>query len=377
MMYSNGCSRLLLLALAILLVSPAFATVKVGNGGDVLDSFLDQLRWTLVKVIRNPRPDKPVGQQCYGLERLNPAQQELCAEFVQAALESLFKLNTGPKPTPFQLVQQPIETTDPDGQPRRVAAGTECGPAGAILFHYDNVRSFEPRELYHVLVHEFGHKVSFRNRPCVTDNEAIGAFGTAGGGRKLIDAFAEALTREAIERGLIGEILGIDDFFAVSWTSASPGPDTKVLLRTERVVLDKGVFDRFQAGVGVLPDGPNLELSNSRLEPGVRYIPVLKIAENQGCRKTEDDRVRGSELSVLKVFDPLPDGTTPAAEVLVNEVFPGVNPICEEGPRDFVAPFDTSYGSYSFTLRYVGTKAAVDRKFLKRIVQPLRFLLEN
>lgn len=103
---------------------------------------------------------------------------------------------------------------------------------------------------------------------------------------------------------------------------------SRLLLPTERLVLEKGIFDKFQAGVGILPGEPNLERADPRLEPGVRYIPRLKISESAGRRKTNDASIPGSELSVLKVFDPLPDGLMPQAEVLMSRVFPGVNPIC-------------------------------------------------
>jgi hypothetical protein len=59
-------------------VAAAYATVKVGNGGDVLDSFLDQLRYLLGQVVTTARPNKPFWQQCFKRERLNAEQRSLC-----------------------------------------------------------------------------------------------------------------------------------------------------------------------------------------------------------------------------------------------------------------------------------------------------------
>jgi hypothetical protein len=357
-------------------VAPAYATVKVGNGGDVIDSFLDQMRRSLVVVVANPRPDKSVWEQCYEMDWLNLEQQALCAAFTRAALVPIAQLNTGPNATPLKHVQQPIETLDPDGQLRRVAAGTECGPVGPILFHYDTVRTYSPRQLFHLLSHEFGHKVEFLDRPCVTDIEPIGAFDEPGGGRKLMDAFAEALTMEAVERNEVGEIFALQDSFACGWTNQATGDGFESTVVAQRVVFDKGVFDRFETGVSLLPRDSFCEFKNGR-EPGVKYLPRLKISENSGCRQSKDTSVRRSELSVLKVFDPLPDGSTPPAEEILSQVFEGVNPICEDNPRDFVAPLSTSYGSYFFTLRYIGTRALGDERLMRELLRSVRFFLED
>ncbi len=362
--------------LLVCMALPAQATVKVGNGGDVIDSFLEQMRRSLVQVVAKSRPEKPVWQNCYKMNWLNADQQALCVEFTRSALVPIFNLNVGTQPTKLQQVQEPIVTRDADGNERRVAAGTECGPIGPIVFHYDTVRTYSPKQLFFLMAHEFGHKVSFRSQACVSDNESIGAFSGAGGGRLLMDAFAWVLTQEAIDRNEIGEDFGLLDVFRCGWENDSTGDSSAASVVAQRVVFDKGVFDRFETGVGLLPRDSMCELANSRLEPGVKYLVRLKISENAGCRKTRDSNSRRTEIGVLKVFAPEPNGSTRDPELISNQVFEGVNPICEEEPKDFVAPFVTSFGNFSFVVRYLSTQTLANRSLARQGIRSAQFFLK-
>ncbi len=365
----------LILALTLATMEPALATVKVGNGGDVIDSYLQNTRNALVQVVARERPNLPVWQQCYKMKWLNDDQKALCAEFTRAALQPIFGMNIGSNATKLVHIQEPIVTQDIDGSSRRVAAGTECGPSGPILFHYDTIRTYSPRQLFQLVAHEFGHKFSFWQKPCVSDNEAIGAFSNPGGGRELLDAFAWALTQEAIERQEIGDDFGIIDVFRCGWSDDASGISSSANVVSQRIVYDKGVFDRFETGVGLLPRDSMCSLANPRREPGVKYVVQLKIAENTGCRNNNNQR--RTEIAVLKIFEPAPNGTSRPAEEIAHNVFEGVNPICEKEPRDFTISFGTSYGSYSFTTRYLTTQTLTNRSFQEKSTRSAHFYSEE
>jgi hypothetical protein len=334
------------------------------------------MRRALIDVVGKTYPEKPVWRHCQAMSWLTPEQQLLCAEFTRSALLPISRLNGGERPTELKHVNEPIVVPSPSGEPRRVAAETECGAHGPIVFHYDTVRTYSPKQLFQVLAHEFGHKVAFQNAPCVGDNEPIGAFSAPGGGRKLMDAFAMALTQEALERGIIGDDFGLLDYFRCTSINNNTGDSARATVVSQRMVFDKGVFDRFETGVGIVPRDSICELSNSRFEPEARYLVRMRISENAGCRLTDDAKGRRTEIGVIKVYEPDQNGHTRPTEEIVNQVFEGVNPICENEPRDFETHFSTGYGNFSFQVRYLTTQALGNRSFAKELERSAQFVAE-
>lgn len=345
----------------LLAAQNAEATVIVRNGGDVIDSFLAQTRESLVQVVAPLSDRATVLSLADGCRKLsfNAAEQDFCEDFVRAAVPQIFKLNRGAAPTPFKLVLDPLVMRDPYGALRPVAAATDCGTAGPILFHYDTVRTYSPKQLFFVLAHEFAHKIAFQGQDCVTDNDPIGPFGAAGGGRQLIDAFATVLTEEAVKRQLVGEDYAIFDNFSCAMSDERSGFSLKSRPSVERIVFDKGRFDHYQAGIGHLPRDPFCSIESRHWN--WKYALRMTIKEPAGCRLTEKQQERITIVRVMKEFDPLPDGTRPQSEEVANQTFTNVNPICDAQPRQITIPFRHELGSATFTIDYLNTQAVGNR----------------
>ena len=59
----------------------------------------------------------------------------------------------------------------------------------------------------------------------------------------------------------------------------------------------------------------------------------------------------------------------------MSEFFEGLNPICNDKPHDFIAPFNSGLGEIYFTMRYLGTRAIGDQTLQKVIQDPMGFWL--
>ncbi|MEY3903648.1 MAG: hypothetical protein RL189_2954 [Pseudomonadota bacterium] len=347
---------------ALVSVKEATATVIVRNGGDVIDSFLAQTRESLIQVVAPLADDAHISQlasRCHKLSFLNSAEQDFCEEFVRSAVPQIFTLNRGALPTPFKLVLEPLVMPDTDGALRPVAAATDCGTAGPILFHYDTVRTYSPKQLFFVLAHEFAHKISFQGLDCVTDNDPVGPFGAAGGGRRLIDAFATVLAEAAVERGQIGEDYAIFDNFSCTMFDERSGVSLKSRPSVERIVFDKGRFDQYQTGIGHLPRDSFCSIESRHWN--WKYALRMTIKEPAGCRLSEKTQERVTIVRVMREYDPLPDGRRPQSEEVASQTLANVNPICDAQPRQITIPFSHELGTATFTINYLNTQTIGNR----------------
>jgi hypothetical protein len=374
----NLAKRILHLGIvaALLSVKDAAATVIVRNGGDVIDSFLSQTRESLIQVVAT-RPDDPkyptLESRCHKLNFLTSEQQNFCEDFVRSAVPDLFTLNRGTAPTPFKLVLDPLVMPDPLGGMRPVAAATDCGAAGPILFHYDTVRTYSPRQLFFLMAHEFAHKISFQGQTCVTDNETIGPFDASGGGRRLIDAFASVLTDAAVERQLVGDDYAIFDNFSCAMTDERSGFSLRSRPSVERIVFDKGRFDQYQTGIGHLPRDPYCSIESRQWKWA--YALRMTIKEPAGCRLFEKTQERVTIIRVMKEYDPLPDGSRLPAEEVTRQTLENVNPICDVQPRQITIPFNHELGTATFTIDYLNTQTAGNRALVRFTEQSKSSLL--
>lgn len=195
----------------ILLPLPGMATgTVIRNGGDPIFEFLMATRSSFVESLRHYLLNPEDRKNFCGANALTEPQQVFCRKFMESVAEQVLLMNQDTsKKTPFVLRKEFLEVVGPDGKNMIVAARTEVGPSGAIEFHRDSVKSMTPVQLLFLLMHEFGHKVSFEGR-YVTDDAPLGPFMT---GRELLDSVASALTQLARRYGKIGTQFGIRDIF--------------------------------------------------------------------------------------------------------------------------------------------------------------------
>jgi hypothetical protein len=80
----------------------------------------------------------------------------------------------------------------------------------------------------------------------------------------------------------------------------------------------------------------------------------VQIDESAGCRSDAPVGSRSTQLEVLRVHDPNPDGTVPPDEILASQTLADVNPICEKEPRWL----ELSSAGVEFRCQYRGTQGA-------------------
>jgi hypothetical protein len=185
----------LLLSLKIGLLclsSVASGSTKVGNGGDIMAVFLEQIRFSIVEVASQALKQGKV-DLCDKVERLNEEEQQYCNRKLLELLPELVKLLSSRPIVPLVIQDEEIYVELPEGKRRPVMAITECGKEGAIFFHFSGVRLLSPSRLFQLMTHEFLHKVPFEGRECLQDLDTPGPFNEIEGGRRLLDAMADAM----------------------------------------------------------------------------------------------------------------------------------------------------------------------------------------
>lgn len=312
---------------------PAFSIAKVGNGGDIVDVFLDEIRIALRDSAREPLLSDALASQCDHVPE--PSERAGCRAFVLRAVPQLRQLLE--HPPAFQLVFEPLVLQD--GRP--VQAGTECEAAAPVLFHYDSIKSMLPAQLFHLAAHELGHKVRNGQGGCVDDDSPQEGFAS---GRRLLDSFAAAWTAHAAERKLIQESFGIKDEFSCGIFYAG----VPFQARSSFQVLRR--FDD-RANPSVYRTGPHEFVGSDTcvardFRTGVTLAFRFRIHEAGGCRR-DDVQARGVTAWIERR---VPGSQAP--EILKLVELRGRNPLCES---DSGEPIALEVDGVGFCSEYLGS----------------------
>ena len=328
---------------------------SVGNGGDTLFYFLEDIRRSLVATMKNLDAKNPIHLTICNLAHLTAAQRNKCHDVLIATQSQWLRLNQGENKTKFLLKEEPLLVPGPGGIPQKVDARTLLGPDGDIEFHRDSIKLYSPIQMMKLISHEFGHKLIFQEKS-IGDDEPFPPFDT---GREFLDAVAASLTNYAQNSGLIGSQFGLRDHFVCR--IELNGFKVPSLNSTLRRTFDSG-FKRYETSLSKLPKDPLIAIGESS---ETNLVFQVVIHETQGCKKIENEPgvvspLRSTTLRILR---------SPARNknlthnnrkshveeiILVERVLEGFNPICEEKSPYF----GLEYQNVSFKCRHDGTEVS-------------------
>ncbi len=356
-------NRLLLALCVFFLCANGFSATGVGNGGDVIGTYLDETRYKLIETIGAFVADAQANKDhlCDKQIRLAALQKRDCAFFVARIAQGVLDLNIHENRTPFVLSMEDVMVVDEEGGPKRVAAKTLAGPEGEITFDYEMISSRNPMLMFALLFHEFGHKARFdhqvgdETREFVTDYGPVLSFAK---GNELLDAASLSLADWAAEKNLIGNGFSIQDLFQCQsvirvgdqnvsggsfrsydirkFTGNAPPPE-----RFHKYSMGIGPGHQMQFG---LPGDNNTEL-----------VYRLEIEESANC---EENVPNGSGKSIVALFNVVKDpktGNVLSTTLLDQKMF-DTNPACADDPKT-LTPFSVTHGDVTLSCQYVGSFA--------------------
>jgi hypothetical protein len=324
----------------------------VGNGGDIVSSYLEASRYTLVKTIQMLKINTSAQNSlCQNLDYLSPAQKNECQGFLIQTIDKMLQLNTSLPITPFIIRSEPLLVLGPDGQKRPVDAMTQLGPKGPIEFNFFNVRYYTPSQLLQLISHEFGHKMEYQGIN-IDDNSPTLAFSK---GRELLDAVAEALVLTAKKYNFVKDGYFIKDHFICT---VDVGPPHYILIPKEassvRRFLDSLNFDQYDVSVGKLISDAEVCIEERYQKNKISF--QIEIHEEAGCRPVADMNQRWTKIELVRFSkDNLIErsGQRPGPEILASEIYPNFNPICQEpNNRESIG---LNYGEVRFECQYSGS----------------------
>jgi hypothetical protein len=315
-----------------------FAGTVAGNGGEPLLHFLEATRASLVETVRDIRLDPKLSQVfCEEESYLSSEQQAFCKEYFNEIADPILALNISGRATPFVLRLEPLLVVGPDGHPMPVSARTELGARGPIEFHLDSIKLMAPKNLLHLVAHEFQHKIVFRGQS-PSDNESIGAFQS---GRLLIDSVASALVKVASKRGRVRSEFILRDHFECTVRTGSSQFGTRV--STQRWFLDSSLMN-YRLSLSEQPSDPLIYSADST---DSKIVFQLHVSDGNHCDQSAKSAMRWTRVRLWRVFD---DPRLESVQ-LTNQTFNGYNPLCDKNQKSLVA----NYQSFQFDCRYFGT----------------------
>lgn len=341
-------SKLYFISVCLLLCFQTVAegSTGVGNGGDIVSSYLEKTRYTLRQTIEVVTKDTP--GLCESLIHLTVLQKKECKAFILETVNQYLALNSGDQRTQFLIRSEPLEVLGPDGKLRQVSARTPLGAEGPIEFHLDSIKNYSPAQTLALLGHEFGHKVLFRSR-YIEDNLPTESFLS---GRELLDSVGQALANFASTSGFVGKYYGISDQFDCRVQVRPDLPPSRIMGLTPRSFFEQNSFDRFESTIGTLPNDLYVEAGETW---DTQIFLRATFHEEKGC-KASGTQGRWTRLELVRTYENH-GGATPEDEILVSDFRDLWNPLCEENRL----PFKIDYGQFKFTCQYLGTVA--DQRF--------------
>ncbi len=328
------------LFLYLLWPSVSFAGTVVGNGGEPILHYLEATRFALIETLRDIHNDpKKNAEFCMNQSQLSADQKNFCREYLFEILDQVIALNLEPKQVPFVLRINPLLVTGPDGKPMPVSARTELGSQGPIEFHLDSIKLMAPKDLLQLVAHEFQHKVIYKNNS-PTDNDPMGPFQY---GRSLIDSVASAIVAVAVDTGRIGTQFVLRDSFECLIRSGTSQFGLRA--STQRWFFDSSLTS-YKTSLSKLPTDPLIFVSETL---DSKIVFQLDVTDKNHCQNLNDPSLRQSRVVLWRVFD---NPQTPS-QLISEQKFPGLNPLCEKVPPLFTADFQ----SIRFECKYYGTEA--------------------
>lgn len=333
-------TRVTLLALMLLsLHGQAHAILKVGNGGDLMDSLLLTLRNTMVRTLAAA----PAPELCDESE-LNDAQQKICRQFLEVYVAQVMPLLVPEPVPPFLLTSTTLVQERSNGHERTVMAATECAPDAPIVFHLDSLRPLSPPQIFQLMAHEFGHKVAFAGGSCLRDDDTVPGFSGPDGGRQLLDAVARTLRQHAQRARLLGESYVVFDRFRCEISEAERPFPMSSTVSVQRTFPLPGNQDTYSVIMGEQLTQPECSIAISARE---QLVVQLAVEEQNGCSGTEG---RATRISLVKVSEGA------QAELLAERMVPGWNPMCRDHQVSTEISATVGNGTrMKFRLEYLGT----------------------
>lgn len=343
-----------------LVASPARAHSVIRGGGDVVGSFLESMRSGLVTTFAafNSADISNRAAVCSD-QGLSLDQWQLCTNFLLATSNEVIAMNSTTTSTPFMLSSKPLLLFLPDG--RTVAAMTNLGPQGPIIFDYARISGLTPTLMLGLMSHEFGHKAAFphrintgETRNYIQDEGQIGAFRT---GRDLLDAAGNALAKYAARIGVIDtEFRVIDTFYCKETTAGSPqyiavtGRDVRAFNRN---IPAPARFEKFVSGVGA-----NHWLQFNINTSDACYSVDLNIHEAYNCDLKQNGPDRYTKISLTKNVPGQNGQADPEPEIVAEATSGGFNPICENDPVARNREIKLNYLDMEFSCRFLSSEIA-------------------
>jgi hypothetical protein len=185
------------------------AGVRVGNGGDPIDAYLELIRKSIYDSLGHLKDNYPANHNmlvdyCNAGRLLTAEERETCISFLQETADAIRDCND-----PSSDGQTPLWAMDPSTPedfirqyaegPREVSATTIEGCATPIEFYYDRVKNIGARDLMILMAHEFGHKIEYRGQHI----DDIGPVGGFTHGEDLLNTAAYALMYYAMQHRLL------------------------------------------------------------------------------------------------------------------------------------------------------------------------------
>lgn len=271
-------------ALRIAMVSPAtaLASTVIGNGRDVLDSYLEATRFAFIQTLARSSEGEPLTDVCESVVGLDDEQKAFCTGFIMRTRDESVRLNAATPIVPLQLSALPLFDVNPDGSKRPVAAKTPSGPAGPITFDADRIRFLSPHALLRLFAHEMGHKITDPDSGTLVDDELpIGPFAEPGGGRRFLDAVGMAIADRAKKLRHIGSHFGINDHYVCTVGVASSHFRFRAQGASPRIFLGPENHETYESGIGIRPGDFQCEVYDAPRTMRVRV--VNRIHEPAGC----------------------------------------------------------------------------------------------
>lgn len=234
--------RLLILSLLFILNSAnTYASTFVGNGGNTgdveLQVTINQVKKSLQTIKNgNYKPGDlcvclenmqkhPV---CESLKSLNENQINFCEKTLQSNAQEMLKLLIGNQTIQFQWTSLPMQVEEKFGL--REAEGVARPSERTIFLNKSQFMKLKDFERIFLLTHELGHMIQFENQAnkYLRDDEIIGPFTQADGGRQLLNSMGAAVTMETIFNGGINEYEGSlrrSKSYKNHWVNFSIGSD--------------------------------------------------------------------------------------------------------------------------------------------------------
>lgn len=149
--------------------------------------------------ICNPRFCSWKEASCDALRTLTNESYQTCKNFITESADQYLALLSKDPNKAFVVRNKSLKDPAATGE---VAAITKSAVDAPIYFNSKKIESLTPDALFTLLVHEYGHKITFNGQP-ITDTEDIAGFQN---GRQLLDTVGIALYHYSlelpVERGL-------------------------------------------------------------------------------------------------------------------------------------------------------------------------------